>query len=317
MGVTVTDANNKLRIGVVLSSGGGRGVFAHTGFLQALEQLDIEIAAIAGCSAGALVGGIYASGTKLSQWTKTLAKVHPRDYWTPDSRLKFLWSMIVRKGRGYTGLSSPQTAIKFIRQQLAVQTFEDCKIPFHSLAMNLTRSTKTLFGEGELAPRIIASAAVPILYRPVEIDGEWFSDGASLDLAPTDAVCCKHNLDVLLVHHAAMHREGKAGLAHVLKQPWSLLELLYLQLYSERPWYLTNKALFETRCQCGCGARVIVLKPDLPELSWSLDNKGDAIQELAIMNAIEQLSKKNQNGKSATSMLAITRGYQNCAKRNK
>lgn len=52
-----------MKVGVVLSSGGGREVFAHTGFLLALEQLGVEISAIAGCSAGALVGGVYASGT--------------------------------------------------------------------------------------------------------------------------------------------------------------------------------------------------------------------------------------------------------------
>lgn len=56
---------DKIRIGVVLSSGGGRGVFAHTGFMWALSEIGIEVRAMAGCSAGALVGGILASGTTL------------------------------------------------------------------------------------------------------------------------------------------------------------------------------------------------------------------------------------------------------------
>lgn len=71
------------RIGVVLSSGGGRGVFAHTGFLLALEKLGIDIAAVAGCSAGALVGGIYASGTDLHEWLENIACVRTREYWSP------------------------------------------------------------------------------------------------------------------------------------------------------------------------------------------------------------------------------------------
>ncbi len=53
------------RIGVVLSSGGVRGVYAHTGFLLALERLCTPIAASAGCSAGAVVGGVAASGGDL------------------------------------------------------------------------------------------------------------------------------------------------------------------------------------------------------------------------------------------------------------
>ena len=60
------------RVGVVLSSGGVRGVYAHTGFLLALEQLGIPIAAAAGCSAGAVVGGVAASGTDLRAWLFTL-----------------------------------------------------------------------------------------------------------------------------------------------------------------------------------------------------------------------------------------------------
>ncbi len=85
------------KIGVVLSSGGGRGVFAHTGFLQALEQMGIKISAITGCSAGALVGGIYASGTDIEQWSNTLADVQTSAYWAPDSWPRFLWNMLVKK----------------------------------------------------------------------------------------------------------------------------------------------------------------------------------------------------------------------------
>lgn len=288
----VSTENNNLRIGVVLSSGGARGVYAHTGFLQALQQLEIKISAVAGCSAGALVGGIYASGTSLDQWATVLANVHPRNFWKPDSKLRFLWNMAIRQGRGYTGLSETETAINFIKQQLSAETFSDCKIPFHSLAMNLTRGVKTFFGRGELAPRIMASAAIPVLYRPVEIDGELFSDGATLDLAPTDAICCKYDLDILIVHHTAVHRQGKAGLQHILTQPWSLLKILYLQLYSERPWYLVDKLVNETRCQCGCGALVLVLKPELPELGWPLKGNALALQEAARTQCIHLLEKQ-------------------------
>jgi hypothetical protein len=45
------------RIGVVLSSGGTRGVYAHAGFLLAVEEMGIPVSACAGCSAGAVVGG--------------------------------------------------------------------------------------------------------------------------------------------------------------------------------------------------------------------------------------------------------------------
>lgn len=56
------------RICAVLSSGGVRGVYAHTGFLLALKRLEIDVHVIAGCSAGAVVGGIFASGRDIQEW---------------------------------------------------------------------------------------------------------------------------------------------------------------------------------------------------------------------------------------------------------
>lgn len=278
--------NHPIRIGVALSSGGGRGVFAHTGFLLALQTLGIKISAITGCSAGALVGGIFASGAKLEQWSQTLASVQVRDYWTPDIWPRFLWNMVLRKGRGYSGFSNTRAAIAFIQRNLSVTRFEDCHIPFYSLAMNLSRGGKMLFAEGELAPRIMASAAMPVLYRPVEVDGEWYCDGAVIELSPTEAICCRHDLDVLIVHHAAIHREGQDNFAWANRQPWTLIEILYLLLYRQRPWYLSDQPLAVRHCPCGCGAVIIVIEPDLPELSWPLTSGGPAIQNAALAQTL-------------------------------
>ncbi len=274
---------------MVLSSGGGRGVFAHTGFLLALEQLGIDVAAIAGCSAGALVGGVYASGTDLLQWSTHIANAQPSEYWSPDSWFKLIWQIFARKGRGYTGISDSRTAIDLIRKHLTAQTFESCAIPFYSLASNLTRGSKTLFSTGDLAPRIMASAAMPVLYRPVEIEGELFTDGAVIELAPTEAICCRHQLDALIVHHASVHREGSEGIAHALRQPWSMLEILYLLLYRKRPWYLSENALAMRHCRCGCGAPVIVVEPELSEMVWPLSDGGVRVQNEAHQQTIELL----------------------------
>jgi predicted acylesterase/phospholipase RssA len=274
---------------VVLSSGGGRGVYAHTGFLLALERLGIEVAAIAGCSAGALVGGIAASGANLHRWAETIAHVTTREYWTPDSWPQLFWRLVALKGRGYTGLSDTAAAVDFLRRNLAVQTFEECEIPFYILAMNLGRRGKVLFADGELAPRIMASAAMPVLYRPVEIDGNLYTDGAVIELAPTEAICCRHQLDVLIVHHAAAHRQGAAGLTHAMTQPWSLVEILYLLLYRQRPWYLSSDtALSFNRCPGGCGVPIIVLEPELPDLVWPLAEGGVKVQRTA-MEQVETL----------------------------
>lgn len=269
------------RIGAVLSSGGIRGVYAHTGFLQALQELGVPLAASAGCSAGAIVGGIAASGTDLDHWADALAGVHRKQFWTPDSLWRFLWQITVRKGRGYTGLSGTEAAMAFCRRHLAVTTFEECRYPFHTIAVSVGQNRKVMFSEDELAPRMVASAAMPVLYRPVEIDGGLYCDGALIDLAPTDAICCKHGLDALIVHHVSQRPVGSGGVRQILQQPWSMISILNRLLYYQRPWYLSEEPLGFWHCPCGCGAVVIVIEPDLPDLNWPLTQGGARIQQAA------------------------------------
>lgn len=277
------------RIGVVLSSGGGRGICAHTGFLLALQNLGIEINAIAGCSAGAIVGGIAASGADLRQWSEVIANVQEREYWTPDSWPQLIWQVMIKKGRGYSGLSDTEAAVAFCRRNLAAQTFGECRIPFYSLALDLDRGAKVLFSEGELAPRMMASAAMPLLYRPVNIEGKWYADGAVIDLAPADAICCKHHLDALIVHHTSLRYESREGVASAMNQPWSLLKILQLSIYHQRPWYLSDQPLAFHSCRCGCGALIVVLEPVLPESTWPLHTGGQRIQSAAMSQTLASL----------------------------
>ncbi len=275
------------RIGIVLSSGGIRGVFAHTGFMQAIQALGIPVHASVGCSAGALVGGFLASGTSLQSWSESLSNVDSSSFWTPDSVLKFLWQMAAHKGRGYTGISDTSAATQFTLENLAVNSFEECIYPFQTLAVNLNSGKKVVFSEGELAPRMVASATMPILYQPKEIDGEYYCDGALIDFAPTDAICCKYNLDVVIVNHVSQIFGAESALSGALKDSWALLEIVNRLIFRVRPWYLTDEPICFHRCPCGCGAVVIVLEPDLPNMPWPTIEGGNDV----LLSTKEQVKK--------------------------
>lgn len=278
----------KPRVGVVLSSGGVRGVYAHTGFLLAWEKMGLDIQAMAGCSAGAVVGGVYASGTPVQEWADALSRIRPKQFWSP-SFLRMGYSFFFRKGRGYTGMASTKEAMAFCLRHLRVKTFEDCRIPFYTLAKNLFHGCKTVFDQGELAPRIVASAAAPLMFEPVEIDKQLYCDGALLELSPTDAICCKHQLDVLIIHHVARRNKGKLGIPQVIKQPWSMIEVLNMLLYQQRPWYLSDSPLTFRQCPCGCDAIIIVVEPELPELLWPATDNGAQVLKTAKQQAVKLL----------------------------
>ena len=277
------------KIGIVLSSGGGRGIFAHTGFLLALEELGVTIAASAGCSAGAIVGGVAASGSNINDWAQAIAKVSNNNFWKPKSLLQLLYGIFIKKGKGLTGLSENRTAIKYCAEHVTAKTFEQCNYPFYALAVNLGTGKKSIFNSGELAPRIMASAAMPLFYEPVEIYGEYFTDGAIIDLAPTDAICCRHNLDVLIVHHVSQHNYTLKSLQNALRKPWSIVEILHRIIYRSTPWYISGEPSSIHKCPCGCDVKILVIEPTLPDLFWPMTKGADAIIDSSKKQAVTEM----------------------------
>ena len=167
--------SNRPRIGLALSGGAARGI-AHVGVLRALEQNNIRIDAIAGASAGALIGGSYASGLSIDE----LAKMARAFRWRHTARLSF----------SRLGLQTNARMEKFLRAHLPVTRFEDLKIRFAALAMDLHKGTAVVFrDEGDLPFAIRASTCIPAVYTPVrDSQGRWLVDGglvASLPISYT------------------------------------------------------------------------------------------------------------------------------------
>jgi NTE family protein len=152
------------RIGLALSGGAARGM-AHIGVLRALEENAIPIDAIAGASAGALVGGLYAAGLSVAQ-LEAMAK-------------KFRWRRMGRPSFSRLGLQSNAPMEKFLRAHLPVTRFEDLRIPFAALATDLVSGTVVVMRDtGDLPFAIRASVCLPAFYVPVrDPEGRLLVDG--------------------------------------------------------------------------------------------------------------------------------------------
>src|SRR6185436_9767257 len=136
--------SDRLRVGLALSGGAARGI-AHVGVLRALVENDIPIDAIAGASAGALIGGCYAAGLSIESLAEMAAT--------------FRWRHTQRPSFSRLGLQSNARMEKFLRAHLPVTRFEDLKIPFAALVMDLQQGTPIVFrDEGDLPFAIRASA---------------------------------------------------------------------------------------------------------------------------------------------------------------
>ena len=143
-----------VKLGLALSGGGARG-FAHLGVLKVLVENDIPIDAIAGTSAGAIVGGAFACGMSIDEILAMAAKVG--------------WTNMTRPSLSPLGALSNAPMGAFLTRELPVNKFEELKIPFAAVAFELENSCEIVFKDkGDLILAICASCAVPGVFAPVK-----------------------------------------------------------------------------------------------------------------------------------------------------
>ncbi|HJZ78802.1 MAG TPA: patatin-like phospholipase family protein, partial [Pyrinomonadaceae bacterium] len=169
--IAAKDSSDRPRIGLALSGGAARGI-AHVGVLRALEENDIPIDAVAGASAGALIGGCYAAGLSSKQLV-TMAG-------------GFRWRHTSRLGFSRLGLQSNARMERFLRKKLPVTRFEDLRIPCAVMVTDLQKGESIVFRDtGDLPFAIRASCCVPALYAPVrDREGRYLIDGGITNNLP-------------------------------------------------------------------------------------------------------------------------------------
>jgi len=156
-------------IGVVLSGGAARGL-AHLGVLKALEESNIRPDVISGVSAGAIAGALYADGKSPEEIL---------EIFKANSLFDFARFTIPK-----LGFMSTERLQKVLEKELSVSYFNELSIPFYAAAADLNEGRITYFSEGELVPRIVASASIPVLFKPKVIDNITYVDGGVFDNLP-------------------------------------------------------------------------------------------------------------------------------------
>jgi NTE family protein len=151
--------------GLAMSSG-FFGFFAHTGVLAALLDAGLVPSRVTGSSAGALVGGLWAAGLEMPEARRSLEGLTRDAFWDPSPGLGVL------RGKKFRAL---------LESLLPQRTFERTRVPLAiSVYEPLSRRTVTL-REGEIAPAIHASCAVPVMFHPVRIGARFYVDGGVAD----------------------------------------------------------------------------------------------------------------------------------------
>ena len=179
----------KPRLALALGGGGIRGA-AHIGVLKVFEKEGIPVDYVVGNSMGALVGGLFCAGVPLERIQSVLSDGSMQKAYLPKS----LWMRIMVKpilglfrGNSYAGLISGRKFEKIINSMIPenVKNVEDLKIPFSCIAFNLIDGKTHLLSKGPINKLIRASASIPLLLKPVEIDDGLYLDGGIRNNLPT------------------------------------------------------------------------------------------------------------------------------------
>lgn len=159
----------KFKLGVALGGGAARG-YAHLGVLQALKEQGIEADIYSGTSAGAIVGAFMAAGNSPEEVFKLMKR---------NSLFDFAKMMLPSMG-----LMSLDKLGVHLQKTIPYTNLEDLPKPLIVTASNLHTGKVRYISRGSLVKAVQASSTIPLLFRPIEIDGELYVDGGVLDNLP-------------------------------------------------------------------------------------------------------------------------------------
>ncbi|MEZ5233984.1 MAG: patatin-like phospholipase family protein [Acidimicrobiia bacterium] len=176
-------AADERRVAFVLSGGGNLGAM-QVGMLRALVERRIQPDVVLGCSAGAINGAGFASNPsragvrRLEElWARvTEFEVMPSS-WVPST------VQLARRGASIHANDGLRRLIEF---GLTVATFDELPLRFECVATDVDSAEEVWFDRGALADAILASAALPTVFPPVERDGRRYLDGGIVNDIPVN-----------------------------------------------------------------------------------------------------------------------------------
>ncbi|SDO02495.1 patatin-like phospholipase family protein [Vreelandella arcis] len=201
----LTNANGQSgnKVALVLGSGGARG-YAHIGVIEALEARGFEIISIAGCSMGALIGGIYASG-KLPEYREWVCNL---DYLDVLKLVDVTWSPM--------GAMRASKVMSKLEGLVGDMLIEDLPIPVTTVATDLVRQREVWFQNGPLLRAIRASIAVPGVITPVHVGDQVLVDGGLLNPLPIMPTLAAHEADFVVAVNVTAHSPQPISLESLL-----------------------------------------------------------------------------------------------------
>jgi NTE family protein len=192
---------NQPKIGLILIGGSLKGIYAHTGVVKAIRDLGIKPKVILGASAGSIIGSFMAAGLNDQVMLHHMLTLTADQFLDKVSRFDILKEFIVNKAKNFKGFIKGEKLEQYVADRLADKDdFSKTEIPFYVSATDLKTYKLRLFNTGKISEKCRASAAIPVMFMPKLIDGQYYIDGAMLkDELPKALLNVHPDLDYIIV----------------------------------------------------------------------------------------------------------------------
>ncbi len=166
----------KPKVGLALGSGGMWGL-THIGVLKVLEENNVPIDYIAGCSMGAIIGACYALNPNVKE--------------LEEKALDFTeWKLVklIKINTLKISLISGNKIKDFLKEIIGDKSFSDTKIPLQIIATDLESGEEIVIKKGKLVDAIMASISIPGIFPPVRLQEGLLIDGGVINPTPVNRV---------------------------------------------------------------------------------------------------------------------------------
>lgn len=215
-------------VGLALSSGGSRGV-AHLGVLKVLLEENIPVDMIAGTSAGALFGALYAQGWGVDQLVSFVNELKLATHWRN-------WDFNIPPTRAI--VKGKVARNRLINKWVDNKNFEDLKTPMFMVAADVYTGDEVVFESGSLADAIRASLSIPVLAEPWHYRGRYLLDGGIVNPLPA-SVLRERGADVVIGSSviqplAQSFRGSKDKMPHILQTVFNMYSAMEAEVVSKQ-----------------------------------------------------------------------------------
>lgn len=193
-----SETKKRKRVALVIGAGSVKCAAA-LGLWRVLKREGIELDMLVGTSGGSIYAASMAIGHSVEESTALT-----QNLWTSDISSKTNWrgllSAFMPKLLGFDGglaMLDDAPIKRALQRGFGSLTFADIKLPLFIVATDMMNGERVVLKDGSLANSIRASAAIPYLWKPVEINGRRLLDGCISDPMPV-SVAMQEGADIIL-----------------------------------------------------------------------------------------------------------------------